>query len=72
MITEADVIGRQVKLVGDHPWAGNHATVVGFDNVGMRVSLIRSDAMHGHEAYVLLRKHFVAIPKHLESETSNG
>ena len=65
---EHNIIGRQVKLVGDHPWAGNHATVVGFDNIGMKVRLIRSDAMHGHEAYVTSAKHFMAIPKHLESE----
>lgn len=68
MASDSDVIGRQIKLVGDHPWAGKHATVVGFDNIGMRVSLISSDAMHGHEAYVTKRVHFVAVPKHLESQ----
>ena len=62
------IIGRQVKLVGDHPWAGHRARVVGLDKLGLRVSLMRNDAMDGHEAYVTKRDQFVAIPKSLETE----
>jgi hypothetical protein len=63
----AEIIGRQVKLVGNHPWAGHRAKVLGIDNIGMRVSLMCSDAMNGHEAYVTKRAQFVAIPKNLET-----
>jgi hypothetical protein len=53
-----DVIGRRIRLLGDHPWAGNSAEVVAFDHIGMRVKLIRGDAMDGHESYVLKPSHF--------------
>ena len=61
------IIGRQIKIVGDHPWADHRAKVLGIDKIGMKVAIMRNDAMDGHEAYVTKREHFVAIPKHLET-----
>jgi hypothetical protein len=51
-------IGRRIRLLGDHPWAGDSAEVISFDNFGMRVKLIRGDAMDGHESYVTKREHY--------------
>jgi hypothetical protein len=53
------IIGRRVRLRGDHPWAGESAEVVGFnDAIGMRVKLLRMDAMYGYECYVTDPKQF--------------
>lgn len=65
-IDPSKYIGRRVRLLRDHPWAGNSAEVVAFDNIGMRVKLIRGDAMGGHEAYVLKREHYRAERKGLD------
>ena len=64
----ADVIGRQIKIIGDHPWAGHRARVLDIDKIGMKVAIMRNDAMDGHEAYIMKRSHFVAIPRNLETE----
>jgi hypothetical protein len=64
----ADVVGRQVRIVGDHPWNGHRARVLGIDKIGMKVAIMRNDAMDGHEAYITKREHFIAIPKSLETE----
>ncbi len=62
-----EIIGRRVRLLGDHPWAGSSAVVVGFDSrIGMRVKLIRGDAMDGHEVYVLNRRQFREEKKGLD------
>lgn len=54
-----DVIGRRVRLLGDHPWGGESAEIVGWtDGIGMRVKLLRRDAMFGHECYVTDPKQF--------------
>lgn len=63
------IIGRQVKLLGDHPWAGHTAEVVGWDDrLGMRVAIHRGDAMDGHECYVMKKEHFRAIPREFGSD----
>lgn len=55
----ADIVGRHIKIIGDHPWAGESAEVVGFDpRIGMRVKLLRKDAMYGHECYITSPKNF--------------
>lgn len=65
----AEIVGRQVRIVGDHPWNGHRAKVVGFDpKLGLRVSIMRNDAMDGHECFIMERKQFIPIPKSLESE----
>jgi len=47
------VIGRRIRLLGKHPWAGESAEVLDWHpRMGMRVKLLRMDAMHGHECYV--------------------
>lgn len=67
--TIEDIIGRQVRIVGDHPWNGHRAKVVGFDpKFGLRVSIMRNDAMNGHESYIHNRKNFIPIPRNLETE----
>jgi hypothetical protein len=57
-IDTSKYIGRHIRLLGDHPFAGDSAEVIGFDNIGMRVKLIRGDAMHGHESYVMKRENY--------------
>lgn len=67
--TADDIIGRQVKIVGDHPWNGYRARVVGFDSrLGLRVGLMCNDAMDGHETFIMNPKNFIAIPKNLETD----
>jgi hypothetical protein len=50
--------GKRIKLLGKHPFAGESAEVVSFDSFGMRVKLLRMDAMYGHECYVTKAKDF--------------
>lgn len=57
-MVESDVIGRRVRLLGSHPWAGDSAEVIAFDKLGMKVRLLRGDVMNGHESYVTKREHF--------------
>ena len=63
----SEYIGRQIKIVGDHPWADHLAQIKGFDHIGMLVSIKRNDAMDGHECYITKREHYKAIPKGLET-----
>jgi len=54
-----DIIGRKIRLLGDHPWAGESAEVIGFDpQFGMRVKLLRMDAMYGYECFVTKPQQF--------------
>lgn len=49
----AKLLGKKLRLLGKHPWAGESAEVVGFDDrIGLRVKLLRQDAMYGHECFV--------------------
>lgn len=64
-----DIVGRQIRIVGDHPWNGHRAKVLGFEpKFGLKVSIMRNDAMDGHECFVMKREHFIPIPKSLETE----
>lgn len=58
--------GKRLRLLGSHPYAGNSAEVVALDNLGMRVKLIRGDAMHGHESYVTAREQYRAERKGID------
>jgi hypothetical protein len=67
MTVEDKFIGRRVRLLGDHRFAGNSAEVVGFDQrIGLRVKLLRGDAMDGHECYVTRPEQFRAEKKGLD------
>ena len=61
-------IGRQIKIVWDHPWADSRARVVGFDKkFGLKVALMRNDAYDGHECFITNSSQYKAIPKNLET-----
>lgn len=50
--------GMRVRIIGDHPWTGETAKVItGPDGLlkNYRLTLIRDDAMDGHEIYCPLR-----------------
>lgn len=65
----SEIVGRQIRIVGDHPWNGHRAKVIGFDpKFGSLVSIMRNDAMDGHECYISKREQFIPIPKSLETE----
>lgn len=54
-----DIIGCRVRLIGDHPWAGESAEVTGFTSgIGLKVKLLRMDAMYGAEVYCTSPKQF--------------
>ena len=59
----AELKGRRIRLLGDHPFAGDSAEVVSFDKIGMKVKLLCGDAMHGHECYVTKRGQYRAERK---------
>lgn len=52
-MTIEELRGKRVRLLGKHPFAGDSAEILDYTpGIGMKVKLLRGDAMYGHESFV--------------------
>lgn len=59
---------RKVRIIGNHPWSGHSAHVIGKENtiIGTMycLAIIRCDAMNGHQV-MAKRSDFITMSQHL-------